>query len=112
MRRQFVLFLLVLNTIVIVTAIVVPFLRHQGHRTVEADELERRLSAQLSSIATPADMKNSSAELAHIVALSNRLVHVSAQMLDYSDRFLLFVSAVNAVNIAFLLVGMRQASKG
>jgi len=109
MRRHFALFLLALNTIAIVTAIVWPFLLHQGHRAVEADELERRLSARLSSTATPADMKNSSAELAHIMALSNRLVHKLVQLLDYSDRFLL---AVSAVNVAFLLLGMWSASKG
>jgi hypothetical protein len=109
MRRHFVLFLLALNTIVIVTAIVVSLFFHQGHRAVEADELERRLSARLSATATPADMQRSSTELAHIMALSDRLVHKSVQLLDYSDRFLLVVSAVN---VAFLLVGMWQDSKG
>jgi len=108
MKRHFALFLLALNTIAIVIAIVVPLFLHQGHRAVEADELERRLSARLSSTVTPAEMKNSSTELAHIMALSNRLVHRSVQLLDGSFRFLLVLSAAN---VAFLLVGVWQASK-
>jgi hypothetical protein len=108
MTRPFALLLLAFNIIAISIAIVVPLILHQGHRIADSDALERRLSARLSSIATPAEMQSRSTELAHLMGSSNRAVHRCVQLLDTSFQFFLFLSGVN---IAFLLISMWKAPK-
>jgi len=56
MTRQFILVILAFNAAVIAIGIIAYLFIHLSHRAIDAEELQRRVSAGLASVTTPAEM--------------------------------------------------------
>jgi hypothetical protein len=103
MTRPLILIALVLNTAVVVVAMVAYALVHHDRRTIDTQQLQQRVAARLASATDPLDMQSSSATIAKMVASGHRAVQSSA---DVVDRTLGFLALVGALNITFVLAGM------
>lgn len=79
---------------------------HDRPEPLAVAEYERRLGERLSHVSTPEQMRQASAELAHLSASANSLVQ---QAFHITDRALFFAITTASLNVVFIGVGAWYA---
>lgn len=82
---------------------------HPDQHVIATAELEQGLSTRLESISTPEEMQKASADLARIVAATDRTIHSLAAL---TNELLGFLLLVGVINLVLILLGIWMSASG